>query len=92
METKHFKLTETTKVVNGITLFQIQALQDLPWHDVKKGDLGGWIEKEENLSGNAWVSGNARVFGNARISGNALVYGSAQVSGNIHVYGSAIIC
>lgn len=39
------------------------------WHsaffDRKPGELGGWVEKEGNLShdGNAWVSGNARVYG-----------------------------
>ena len=35
--------------------------------DVKSGELGGYIEKEENLAqdGDAWVSGNAQVYGNA---------------------------
>ena len=34
------------------------------------GEIGGWIEKESNLSlsGNAWVSGNALVHGNAEIA------------------------
>ena len=31
----------------------------------KVGDKGGYIENEDNLSGDAWVSGNARVYGNA---------------------------
>ena len=36
---------------------------------IKIGDLGGWIEKEENLSheGNAWVCGDAEVYGNAEV-------------------------
>ena len=54
-----YKLTKNTKEVNDITFYQIQSLKD--FGDVKKGDLGGWIEKENNLSqeGNCWVSDNA---------------------------------
>lgn len=44
--------------------------------EVGAGELGGWIEKEENLdaSGNARVCGNARVYGDARVDGDARVY------------------
>ena len=98
---KKFKLTKNSKVVNGITLHQIQALKD--FSNVKKGDLGGWIEKEENLSqdnnaqvsGDAWVFEDAQVYGDARVSDNAQVYGdarvyeSAWVSGNARVSGDA---
>ena len=54
---------------------------------VKAGDLGGWIEKEENLSqeGDAWVCGDARVYGNAWVYGNARVYGDARVCGDAWV-------
>lgn len=60
---KKFELTTETKVVFGITLHRIRAL--VAFGSVEAGELGGWIEKEENLSadGNAWVSGNARVYG-----------------------------
>ena len=49
------------------TLNRIVALRDLS--DVKKGEKGGLIEKEANLSqeGNCWVSGNAWVFGEVKI-------------------------
>lgn len=45
--------------------------------------LGGWIEKEENLShlGNCWVYGKARVYGEAQVSGEARVSGKAWVYG-----------
>ena len=60
-----YKLTKNTKEVAGITLYQIQALKD--FGDAKEGDLGGWIEKEANLSqeNNCWVYGNAWVYGDA---------------------------
>lgn len=58
-----YELTKNTKVVDGKTLYQIRAIKD--FGDVDKGDLGGWIEAEKNLSqeGNCWVSGDARVYG-----------------------------
>ena len=46
----------------GRTLFRIQA--EISFGLIVKGELGGYIEKEDNLSrvyGNAWVSGDARV-------------------------------
>ena len=68
---KKFKLTSEFIVdISGVKLFRIKAL--IEFGNVKAGDLGGYIEKEENLShmGNAGVSGNARVSGYARVSGN----------------------
>ena len=97
---KKYELTAETKVVFGVTLHRIKAIVDFELKcgiKINAGDLGGWIEKEENLdqSGNAWVYGNARVYGdawvygNARVSGNAWVYGDARVSGDAWVYGNA---
>ena len=77
----------------GHTLFRIECTQD--FKEIKAGTLGGFIEKEENLDGNAWVSGNAKVYGNALVSddaqvyGNAQVYGKAWVSDDAQVYGNA---
>ena len=55
----------------GIKMFQIKCVS--PFANVSEGELGGYIEKECNLSqdGNAWVSGDARVYGDARVSGDA---------------------
>ena len=88
---KKYKLTKTTKEVNEIKLYQIEALKD--FGNIKKGEKGGWIEKEDNLSqeGNAWVYDNAKVFNNAQVFDNARVYGNAWVSGNAWVYGDAQI-
>ena len=86
---KKFELTTNTKMFLGKKLFQIKAL--ISFGDVEVGELGGYIEKEENLDydGDAWVSGNACVSGDARVSGNACVSGDARVSGNARVYGDA---
>ena len=69
---KKFELTaEFVTNVFGKKLFRIKAL--VAFGDVEKGELGGFIEKEDNLShdGNAWVYGNAQVSGNAQVYGNA---------------------
>ena len=88
---KKFELTAESKInIFGKKLFRIKAL--ISFGDVEEGEIGGWIEKEENLeqsSGDAWVYGNARVYGDAEVSGNARVYGDAEVSGNARVYGNA---
>lgn len=62
-----FEFTGETKTVMGHTLQRIRALRS--FGNVNKGDLGGWLEKEENLSHerNSWVSGGAQVFGDARV-------------------------
>ena len=84
-----FKLTKTTKTFWSGTLYQIEATAN--FGSIKKGELGGWVEKEDNLSqdGNAWVYGDAWVYGNAWVYGDAWVYGNAQVYGDARVYGNA---
>ena len=46
---KKYELTnETITIDNGKTLYRIRALIDIETIGVKIGDLGGYIEKEEN--------------------------------------------
>ena len=84
---RKYELTDETMELYGTTLHRIKASCD--FSDVKAGDLGGWVEKEDNLShdGNAWVYGNAKVGGNAEIYGYAWVYGNAEVDGNAEIHG-----
>lgn len=92
---KKYEFTGETKQVEfqgrTATLHGIRAVKN--FGVVKAGDLGGWIEKEENLShkGEAWVGGNARVGGNAYVGGNAHVSGSTRVCDNAWVSGNAHI-
>jgi hypothetical protein len=76
---KKYELTAETIEINGRILHRIRALRD--FSDVKAGDIGGYIEKESNLShdGDCWIYDDARVYGNARVFDNAQVYGNAQV-------------
>lgn len=88
---KKYVLTKETKRVNGKLLHRIKAIRD--FNNAKEGDLGGFIETEDNLSheGNCWVDDEAKVFGNARVYDNAVVYDNAMVFGNARVYGNAYV-
>ncbi|WP_375652036.1 MULTISPECIES: hypothetical protein [unclassified Bartonella] len=99
---KKYELTDETINVDGFTLHRIRALRD--FGGVKKGNLGGFIEDEDNLSHEAdcWVNNeamvycgaevydSAKVFGNAKVAYFARVYGNAQVYDNAKVYGGDI--
>ena len=80
---KKYEFTGETKEIRLLfrtaTLHRIRAT--VAFGIVKVGDLGGWIEKEENLSheGKAWVWGNAEVWGNAKVWGNAEVFSASHV-------------
>ena len=97
MDKKKYKLTNDSKKVDGRILYRIRALRN--FGSVKKGDFGGYIASEENLShdGLSWISDeacaydNARVYENAQICGHAEVFGNAEVYSNVRVSGEAHI-
>lgn len=70
MEKKYELLNDDFMEFDSRKLYRIRALRS--FGNVKKGDLGGYIEREENLShsGNAEVYGNDWVYGNANITNN----------------------
>ena len=90
MENLKYKILEDNYILYlGKKLYRIQALKD--FSNVKKGDIGGYIESYDNLSqhGNSWIYNDAKVYGNARVYENACVYESAQISGNAEVFENA---
>ena len=91
---KKYELTDITIEQSGVTLYRIRAVRAIKALGIKKGDLGGYVEKGENLSqsGAAWISGNASVSGDARVCGDAWISGAAWISGNARVYGNARVC
>ena len=83
MENKKFEFTEETKTTSrGVTVKRIVALRD--FGDVKVGDKGGFLEKEENLShdNDCWVCDKAQVYGEARVFGEALATTVVKTFGN----------
>ena len=91
MVTKKYKLTEETINVNGSILHRIEALKDFA--NIKKGDKGGFVEKEENLSqsGDCWVYDDAMVCGKAMVYGNAKVSEDARIYGKVRVLDNAVV-
>ena len=71
---------------DGPKLYRIKALRNIA-DDVKKGDLGGYIESVNNLSNDdeSWV------YDNACVSGDSLIKDFAKVKDNAFVFGSSII-
>ena len=90
----------------GRTLSRVRALKEFEvhGHQIKAGDLGGYIWTEENLSqeGSAWVMGDVWVTRNGRVEGNALakdngeigngaiLRGDAMISGEFSMWGSVV--
>lgn len=96
---KKYKLSKAyTREFEGITLHRVEALYS--FNDVVKGDLGGWVESENNLSqsGDCWVYNNgmvmedARVYDDAIVMGNAHIYENGNVCDNAVVADSVIVC
>jgi len=78
---KKYKLTKECKERFGRKLYRIKALKN--FNDVKKGELGGFIEKIDNLSdrGDAWVYGDAEVYGELKIKSGE--YFGVQFKGEV---------
>ena len=80
---KKYEFTGETKEIRLLfrtaTLHRIRAT--VAFGIVEVGDLGGWIEKEENLSheGKAWVWGNAEVCGDAKVLSETHVLVNADI-------------
>ena len=90
MERKYELVKEEGKDTN---LFRIRALVDIPRILVRKGDIGGWVSSEANLSqeGYCWIFDNAQVIGDATVSDNATVHDSARIRGGSEILESATI-
>jgi NDP-sugar pyrophosphorylase family protein len=92
-----YEFTGETSTYNGVKLRRIRALR--PFKDVGLGEIGGWIEKESNLShdGVCWVADNARVFGDAYVyqdavaCENSVIFECAKILGNACIGGEAKI-
>jgi len=96
---KKFKLTTEKRKIKhpltsvDVTLYRIKALKG--FSDVKKGDIGGWVEKEANLShdGICWLYDDACNFESSFRSEdsigreNSLSFGNSQQYGNSHQSG-----
>lgn len=82
---KYEILHDQTMQHEGRTLYRIRRLSD--------GLIGGWIEKEDNLSqdGKCFVYHDAKVFGDACVFDDAEVLDNAVVCENASIFGKAAV-
>ena len=93
MENRKYELTNIIMEFHGRILYRIRALKD--FSDVKKGDLGGWVSNENNLSqeGYCWIYNEAKCMDNARMYDNSTMhdysrmYDYSIMRGNGEMYG-----
>ncbi len=86
LKNKKFKLTdESITMSDGSKVFRIEALSN--FHDVAAGDLGGFVEKEGNLSfakkDDSWIYDDAIVCGSSEVKNNSFIYNDAVIINSI---------
>ena len=75
-------------------LHRIRALTDICW-DVHAGDLGGFVESENNLEQNptdtSWIHDNSIVCGNAFVNNGARLRNGAIAKDNAYITQNALL-
>ena len=88
---------ENTIEWNGHILHRIKALKD--FRNVRKGDIGGYVQKEKNLSqeGNCWIYDNAkamdssRIYDNSEMHDNSVMHENSIMFDNSEIHDSSIM-
>ncbi len=97
MSTKKYEIVKSESIVhNGRRLYRIKALRGfntVTGETVFKGDLGGYVESENNLSqeGYCWIRNNAKVYDNAKVLDDAVIYKHAKIFGNAVIRKNALV-
>lgn len=109
MSKKYEIVRDQSITIYNKNLYRIRSLYDFMagnGRSVKKGDLGGYVQSENNLSqsGKCWIFDDAKAFDNAIIRdnstisdqaesyNNAIICDSADILDYSSVHGNAIIC
>jgi len=105
MMSKKYELLKDDSIntPTGETLYRIRALRDVKsqgWPGdngeapvARAGDIGGYIQSEQNLSqdGGCWVMQEAKVFHRAQVIDDALVVHNAMVFDNALISENALV-
>ena len=87
---KHLRLTTTSKVRYGRTLFQLEIAIDCKWGKV--GDKAGWVETEQSLrdeffENEGWIHPDADIFKGGEIWGGE-IWGGEILKNILQICGS----
>ena len=76
---KYEILEQTQQLPDRRTAYRIKAVRD--FGNVKKGEIGGFVEADDNLShhGLCWIAGTAMALGRSRVTGDAQLKNRAQL-------------
>lgn len=89
---KKYKIDYEDKIeYDGKTLYRIVALRN--FSDVMKGDKGGYVESEYNLSqyGTCWIYDNAKAMDDSFVCEKAKMHNSAVLSGKARILNNSQI-
>lgn len=90
---KKYELTDEALEINylgdPVTLYRIRALKD--FDDVHEGDLGGFVESEENLDqeGSCWIYDDSMSYHDAYVGDNAKIKNNSIVTDHVRILGNA---
>lgn len=84
---RYFEFTDI-ELMPGV--YRIRATQNLERHDVRCGDLGGWVSTDAVLTGESWVFPGGLLAGGAMLGHGSTVKEGATVRGNAVLLGSAV--
>ena len=90
---KKYELTNITIKLGSKTLYRIISLVSIPKINLRKGDLGGFIEDQSNLShlGTCWIFDDAMVYNKGKIYDNSLIFNNVRVYNKSRCFGNSII-
>ena len=82
---------ENTIECEGHILHRIKALRD--FNDVREGDIGGYVENENNLShkGSCWIYDEAKAMDNSRMYDNSIICDYSTMYDNSRMYDNSIM-
>lgn len=91
MDNKKYCITDISQDFHDKKVYRIKALKD--FGTVKKGDLGGFVESENNLShdGLCWLFDEAIAADNSRVVDDAVLYNNVIACDNCFICGKVLV-
>jgi len=96
MKTKKYKLLKSSTLsYNHTYVYKIEALKDFIINDnlIHKGDIGGYIESENNLCQNdySWICEGSIASGKSRVKNNSFLGPGVDICNNVIIDNTFII-